>query len=220
MSFCHEPTSNAVLDDIRKKIPEFLSGHRLLHTYSVEAEAVELAKIFFYCLGIDNKYINDISAAALLHDITKQFSHDRQAEICKKHSISSDCSQAVLHSRTGAYAAKEYFGINDTVFSAIFCHTTGKANMNIFEKIIFIADYIEPLRTHASCVSARNYFYENIYNNNKIFVLNKTILMSIDSTLDFLISKENEIDIETIKARNSVLSELANIFRGVNENNE
>ena len=209
--FCHVPTSVDVLEKIRTRLPEFLKGNRLLHTYSVENEALSLAKIIFPVLGIDEKYLADISASALLHDITKYYSHDQHESICKKYNLVHSHNDAVIHARTGAYAAREYFEINDIVFGAVYNHTTGKYGMNIFEKIIFIADYIEQTRTHDSCKSARNYFYENIKDKNVLYVLNKTILMSIDSTLRFLIDMENEIDIETISARNSILAELTQI---------
>lgn len=215
-NYNHEPTSSLTLKNIRDRLPLHLSGHRLQHTYSVEKQAIELAEIFFPYLDIDKEYYRDISAAALLHDITKQVPTSKHIDICLKNGICPDCSEAVLHSRTGAYAAKELFGINDIVFGAIYCHTTGKSDMNIFEKIVFISDYIEPLRTHESCIGVRNYFYENINKySDKLTVLNTSILMSIDATLGYLINKKNKIDIETINARNSVISELANHFRGV-----
>ena len=80
----------------------------------------------------------------------------------------------------------------------------------IFDKIIFIADYIEATRTHESCITTRKFFYEGIKNGmHPIDALNKTIIMSIDSTLSFLIKKEVVIDSETIKARNFLLAEYA-----------
>lgn len=209
--FSHESTKQSVLDDINKRIPQYISGKRLLHTFSVEKEALKIAGIIFPQLGIDNKYLSDISASALLHDMTKQLSCQEQARLCHEYNIEYTSDDAVLHSRTGAYAAKRDFGINDIVFSSIFCHTTGKEGMNIFDKIIFIADYIEETRTHTSCVEARNFFYDNINNtDNKISVLNKTILKSIDATLRYLIDRGSTIDVETINARNFILKELAN----------
>lgn len=210
--FNHTPTDKATLEIIRKKIPEFISGKRLLHTYSVEEEAIRLSKILFEELSIDEKYLSDISAASLLHDITKQKSEKEQIELCEKYSIFtlSDCSQntAVLHARTGAYFARELFGINDVVFTAIYNHTTGKANMNIFEKIIFIADYIEPTRTQKPCIKARNYFYENINNEKKSLLLDKTVLMSLDATISFLLESQKCIDVETVNARNFILNDI------------
>ena len=116
----------------------------------------------------------------------------------------------MLHSKTAAYLARRDFGINDTVFSAIYSHTTGKENMNIFDKIIFIADFIEETRTHASCIKAREFFYNGILSeNDKISRLNKTIIMSIDSTVAYLLEKGDIIDSQTINTRNFLLAEYA-----------
>ena len=210
----HIPTSDEALEKIRSSIPSFISGKRLSHTYSVEKEALRLAGMLFPILSIEQKYFSDISSSALLHDITKYLSYDEQISLCKKYGIPFDknigSDTAVLHSRTAAYVAREKFSINDTVFGAIYCHTTGKADMNIFEKIIFIADYIEETRTHESCLEARNYFYSNAKNGGDLIkTLDMTIIMSLDSTLSFLESKKGVIDSQTIEARNFLLAEYA-----------
>lgn len=218
--FTHEPTKLGKLDEIRAAIPQYISGKRLIHTYSVEKEALKLAELLFPVLEIDNKYLSDISAAALLHDITKYLSLDEQKCICEKYSINADFScgnTAVIHSRTGAFVAKERFDINDTVFGAIYCHTTGKENMNIFEKIIFIADYIEETRTHSECIKAREYFYSHAkLKSHLLKTLDMTIIMSLDSTLSYLESTCSHIDSETIKARDFLLAEYA-LQRSVQE---
>ncbi len=209
MGFTHDETSFDVLLDVRSRIFEFLSGHRLMHTLSVETEAVSIAKEIFPSLNIDSKYLYDISCAALLHDITKQFDEQMQREICKKHSLEYK-SSPTLHARTGAFFAKDTWNINEYVFSAIFFHTTGKEDMNIFEKIIFIADYIEKMRSAPSCIEARSYFWNNIKGTeNKLEVLDKTILLSLNFTLDYLAEKGAEIDEDTIKARDYFLAEYA-----------
>lgn len=211
-NFTHTPTSVSLLDDIRTALPSHLDGKRLDHTYFVEKEALKIARLLFETCGIDEKYLSDVSAAALLHDITKQLPSEKQYEIYKNEFPGKTVpSFPVIHSHTGAVRAKQLFGINDIVYGAIYSHTTGKENMNLIEKIIFIADYIEESRTHPSCIAAREYFYGNI-NNNRIFVLNKTILTAIDATVNFLIQKESTIDIETISARNSILLELSSDF--------
>ena len=82
--------------------------------------------------------------------------------------------------------------------------------MNIFEKIIFIADYIEKERTHIQCVRAREYFYSNIQKaDNKIEILDKTILMSLENTLSFLQSKGLRVNPLTDRARIFLLAEYA-----------
>lgn len=213
-NFTHVPTDIETVERIRSSLPSYISGTRLEHTYSVEKEALYLSGILFPLSGIDKKYQTDISAAALLHDITKHLDADKQNSLCKEYGIETDSysesNTAVLHSRTAAYVAKNDFNINDFVFSAVYCHTTGKENMNLFDKIIFIADYIEETRTHESCIKARKFFYESIENGmSAVDALNKTIIMSIDATLSFLIKKGVVIDSETIKARNFLLAEYA-----------
>lgn len=211
IEYSHIPTDKPLLDKIKSSIGNYISGKRLEHTFSVEKEAVSIAGFMFPYLGIDDKYISDIRAAALLHDITKQYSMQEHKTVCSDYSLPYVCNDAVIHSRTGAYIAKRDFGINEIVFGAIFNHTTGKSDMNIFEKIIFTADFIEKTRSHSSCISARNYFYENIESKNKLYVLNKTILISIDATMHYLLEKESVIDLETVSARNSIISELSSI---------
>ncbi len=213
-TFSHIPTDNEVLCKIREQLDSFLSDKRLEHTLSVEKEAQNIAGLLFPYLGIDKKYLSDISAAALLHDITKYYSKDKHMKICEKYSIygKGDLlpSDAVLHSRTGAFEAAELFGINDIVREAVFCHTTGKENMNIFDKIIFTADYIEHTRTHESCRTARSFFYDNIYSfDDKMKVLDGTIIMALDFTIQYLVEKGEVIDMETVKARNFLLAEYA-----------
>ncbi len=212
--FNHIPTSEETLEKIRKALPSFISEKRLIHTLSVEKEALRLSEVLFEYLGISKKYFSDISASALLHDITKYYPLEKQLEICKENGIDVDMESmsnpAVLHSRTGAYIARQEFGINDVVFSAIFCHTTGKEDMNIFDKIIFIADYIEETRTHISCKTARDFLHGSLSKeNNKLKLLDKTIMMSLDATLSYLTETGSYIDSETIRARNFLLAEYA-----------
>lgn len=219
--FNHIPTSKETLEEIRKALPSYIAEKRLIHTLSVEREALKLSKILFEYLGISKEYFSDISAAALLHDITKYYPLERQLEICKENGIDVDkesmSNSAVLHSRTGAYIARQEFGINDTVFSAIFCHTTGKEDMNIIDKIIFIADYIEETRTHSSCLEAREFFYSSVKDGKDILkTLDMTILMSLDATLSYLERTNSHIDSQTIKARNFLLAEYA-LQRSVQE---
>ncbi|MBQ7399638.1 MAG: bis(5'-nucleosyl)-tetraphosphatase (symmetrical) YqeK [Clostridia bacterium] len=219
--YSHVPTDVTALEKIRSSIPSYISGKRLCHTYSVEKEALRLAELLFPTLGVDKKYFSDISAAALLHDLTKYLSYEEQISLCKKYAIpfgeNDGSDTAVLHSRTAAYVAKEDFCINDTVFGAIYCHTTGKEDMNIFEKIIFIADYIEETRTHESCIKAREYFYSNAeLGADLLKTLDMTIIMSLDSTLSYLESEKKPIDSQTIRARNFLLAEYA-LQRSVQE---
>ena len=211
--FTHKETPLQLLEIIRESLPQYLSESRLSHTISVEKEACGIAERIFPVLQIDSKYISDISAAALLHDITKRNSLEEQHNYCRKYSIETDSishnSCNLLHSKTAAFVAKEAFGINSIVFSAIFNHTTGKENMNVFDKIIFLADYIEPTRTHEVCKKAREAFYKELDSDeNPINVLDRAVLCSLNDTILHLINTSKPIDIQTIKARNHLLTNM------------
>ncbi len=210
--FTHTPVSEEELCAIRSRLPEFLSGKRLEHTFFVEKEAITIAESVFLVYNISDVYKNDIRAAALLHDITKKLSLNEQLALCKEFGIDAgkSPSNAILHGKTAAHLAKKTFGINDFVFSAIHCHTTGKENMSLFDKIIFLADYIEESRTHIHCINTRNFFYDSIKKHGIAYTgqaLDKAIIMSIDGTLEHLLEQGKEIDINTILARNYLISE-------------
>jgi len=213
--FIHEPTSKTVISEITKKLPYYLTEKRLSHTISVEKEALCIANMLFEYIGIDKKYLTDISAAALLHDITKKLSLEEHLSICERFGIETDyisaCSCNLLHSKTAAYLSQSEFKINDIVFSAIYNHTTGKENMNVFDKIIFLADYIEPERTHKACVDTRASFYNNLNKkeNNMSLVLDSAVLNSLNNTLIYLLNAGKPTDIQTIKARNYLLTHIS-----------
>lgn len=208
--FTHEPTSSSTLERIRGKIPEFLTPKRLIHTLSVEKQALEIAEPMFEKLGIDKEYLSDISAAALLHDITKKLPLTEQKRLCLEYGIHTDSVSAdssnLLHSKTAAFLSRDIFGINDIVFGAVFNHTTGKAGMNVFEKIIFLSDYIEPTRKQQVCADAREKFLNDAKQNGfNMRVLDTAVADSLDSTLLYLLSTKNPIAAETIQARNHLI---------------
>lgn len=193
------------LEKIRQSIPSFMSEKRLNHTLSVEKETLSIAKYVFPALGIPESHKIHLQAAALLHDITKEKSNTEQLELCKKYKIelSEQISYPVLHGKTGAYLAKDLFTVNEIVFSAIFNHTTGHEDMDVFEKIIFLADYIEPTRTAQSCINVRNFFYytlEKMGCEYAPFILDEAVRQALGETLNYLTSKGLAIDLQTVKA--------------------
>lgn len=211
--FTHNPTPDDVVEQIRRKIPSFIDGKRLNHTFFVEKEAITIAKAFFLVYNISDKYLNDIRASALLHDMTKQMNLESQLEMCDKYGIDpgENPSGAILHGKTAAFMARSLFGINDKVFSAIFCHTTGKEDMSIFDKIVFLADYTEESRKVESCINTRTFLHSSIETDieNIAEIVDKAIVMSIDSTLSYLIETGKDIDVQTVLARNSILTQTA-----------
>lgn len=125
---------------------------RIPHVQGTRETAVRLAERW----GEDPL---DAETAAILHDITKRMPEEEQLQLCKKCDIIipnfSDDYLAMLHAYSGAAAAALEFGVSDRVRDAIMWHTTGRAGMTLLEKIIWLADYIEPGRTTAGVDEVR-----------------------------------------------------------------
>ena len=128
---------------LREKVLAYLDDYRVAHVAGCESEAVRLAGHW----GEDSELAAE---AGILHDITKRCSFDQQLQLCEKYGIINDNSELsnpkLLHAKTGAALARDLFGVSDTVYEAIRWHTTGKKDMSLFEKILYLADYIEPTR--------------------------------------------------------------------------
>jgi nicotinate-nucleotide adenylyltransferase len=101
-----------------------------------------------------------------MHDITKNLKHDEQLLLCEKYGIIVDSverkTEKLLHAKTGAYIAYDEFGASMDVFGAIYWHTTGKANMSLLEKIMYLADYIEPTRDFDGIDKLRSLCYQDL----------------------------------------------------------
>ena len=130
--------------DIRKQLEKKLKKDRFEHTIGVMYTAASLAMRY-------HEDIDDAMMAGLLHDCGKYGSVQEQVERCQKHGILLTQSElempALVHAKLGAYFAEKEYGVIDKgVLSAITWHTTGRPKMTMLEKIIYIADYIEPNR--------------------------------------------------------------------------
>jgi predicted HD superfamily hydrolase involved in NAD metabolism len=199
------PINNETLDFLRGEIEKHISGKRLLHTYAVEREITRLGEIF----GFDGEGLFRLRVSALLHDITKEIPTEGQIKLCKEHEIEITAddlkSPKLFHSMTGAYLARSLYPdlVDETVFSAILYHTSGRPNMTLSEKLLYLADYIEETRTFPDCIALREYFY----NTNEFTEehLNKTLLLSYDMTVKNLLDEGKTIHPTTISARNYLI---------------
>jgi len=144
---------------LRKKAYDHLSPNRIPHVTGCEQEAVKLA-------GTWGEDPSDAAEAAILHDITKKLSHAEQLHLCEKYDIVIDTLERdnakLLHAKTGAALSKDLFGVPEPIYSAIFWHTTGREDMTLLEKIIYLADYIEPTRDFEGVEPLRALAYEDI----------------------------------------------------------
>ena len=130
-------------EELRPIALSYLKPKRMPHVLGTEQEAAFLAEKY----GADGTAAR---VAALLHDCTKKLDMDRQLSLCRHYGIDLDpleqVSLKLLHSKTGAAVARDKFGVSEEIYNAIYYHTTGKADMTLLEKIIYLADYIEPSR--------------------------------------------------------------------------
>lgn len=132
---------------------------RVPHVLGCRETAVRLARRW----GED---VLDAETAAILHDITKKMPVTEQLQFCEKCGIIipnfAEEYEAMFHAFSGAAAAVLEFGVSDRVRDAIMWHTTGKAGMALLEKIIWLADYIEPNRTTPGVEEVRALAFENL----------------------------------------------------------
>lgn len=135
------------LHKIRKQLIKALDSKRYEHTQGVAYTSAALAMRY----GED---IQKAELAGLLHDCAKCLDNDKKIQICKKHNIEiSEAEQNnpfLLHAKVGGFLAKSKYKIDDEeIIDAILYHTTGRPGMSLLEKIVYIADYIEPGRDYA-----------------------------------------------------------------------
>ncbi len=129
------------LNDIRKKLEKKLKEDRYIHTLGVMYTASSMAMRY-------GENINQAMTAGLLHDCGKYCSVKEQIHLCKTHRIALTDAElevpALIHAKLGAYLAEHEYGVHDrAVLDAITYHTTGRPEMSMLEKIVYLADYIE-----------------------------------------------------------------------------
>ena len=153
------PWKNLPMEELEQVVIRLLNPNRVAHVLGCRDTAVELAKHW----GAD---VTDAARAGILHDITKAIDGPLQLTLCEAYGrILSDFSRRypkTLHALTGSLVAERIFGENEHVVSAIEHHTTGKADMSLLEKIIYLADYIEPNRTIPGVEELRRLCYADL----------------------------------------------------------
>jgi predicted HD superfamily hydrolase involved in NAD metabolism len=150
-----------ILADVKKDVDTIFAEdeERLKHIYGVRSTAVILA----HQHGIS---MENVEIAALLHDITKHYSEEEHKEVITNHygeDILKIYSEPLWHSFSAAALAKDYYGVkNPDIIKAVENHTIGRADMSILEKILFIADYIEPNRPYENSKEVFKIAFDNL----------------------------------------------------------
>jgi putative HD superfamily hydrolase of NAD metabolism len=179
-----------IRDKIKSDLEQNLSPKCYCHTLSVMYTAAALAMRY-------HEDIDKAMLAGLLHDCVKERSLNDMLELCTMQNVSISNLERknphLLHSKAGAAFANTKYKIEDFhILEAIRCHTTGKPDMNTLDKILFLADYIEPNRNeHPHLEEVRRLAFVDI---------DKGLLSALTYSLNYLKDKQAEIDKMTIQA--------------------
>ncbi len=173
---------------LRGEAYQLMSSKRVAHAAGCESEAVMLARHW----GEDPEAA---ATAGILHDITKKLSLDEQLILCEEYGIILDsamlCSPQIIHAVTGAALAADRFGVSGQISQAIRWHTTGKSDMTTLEKIIYLADIIEPSRDFEGVEELRELAYED---------LDKAMAAALERSIEHIRMKGAEPYKDTIDA--------------------
>lgn len=203
----------ADLTALRETVMGQMSPKRFHHTAAVEDMVVRLATL--YC----PEEIPALRAAALLHDITKEYDIQTQIGLLmqagKQVKAGDRFSHKTFHARTAALLIPDNYPAFDceTVVSAVRWHTTGREGMTLTEKLLYLADYIDESRLFPDCVRLRSFFWdahpERMTDGERRIHLRRTLIMSFDMTMRALLAEGAVISPDTALARNElVLEEL------------
>lgn len=180
------------LEQLRPAALSYLRHRRIPHVLGTEQEAVRLAERY----GAD---VEKARTAALLHDCTKKLEMEEQLALCRQYGLHLDELEQktlkLLHAKTGAAVARDVFGVDGEIYSAIWWHTTGHAHMTLLEKVLYLADYIEPNRDFPGVDQLRRACYEE---------LDKGLLMGLEMTIGEMEAMGSPVHCATVEARDAL----------------
>lgn len=174
---------NNQIPELRKDLESKLSSRRYEHSLSVSYTCISLAMKYGYPL-------DRAELAGLLHDCAKMYNDETILIQCINHHVvvteTEQKAPAVLHAKYGAWMVKHEYHVNDEeICSAIACHTTGKPNMSLLDKILYVADYIEPRRYKADHLDTiRRLAYEDL--DETLYQIMENILCYLEKQGDFI----------------------------------
>ena len=178
------------MEKLEQAVISLLKPNRVAHVLGCRDTAVAMARHW----GVNE---TDAARAALLHDITKALDGERQLTLAGEYGIILTDFQEkypkTLHALTGSVVAEQLFGENEAVVQAIRHHTTGKANMNLLEKIIYVADYMEPNRDFPGVEKLRELAFSD---------LDEALKFGLTMTLNYLNQQGSEVSPESREALN------------------
>ncbi len=182
------------VDEIRDYAKSVMSESRFKHTENVAREARRLAE--YWNVDGDSAYL-----AGLIHDIAKEIPYNQAIKMLESFGYIPDDTErengSLLHGPLAAYIARDKFGIKEEeILNAVRFHTTGRSDMDMLEKIIYVADFIEEGRIYPEADIVRKIAYEDI---------DKAVLCQADIVIKFIIDCGKVLHTDTVTTRNSFL---------------
>ncbi len=184
------------IKELKSTLKARLQGKRYEHSVKVMETAVALARLY----GADKQ---SAAVAGLLHDYAKNLSPEelRQAAVSMNLELDDVISRHMMlaHGPVGAALVQRDLGITDSsILNAIRFHTYGRTGMDKLEKIIYLADFIEPGRKFKGAEELRKVAQEN---------LDKAVLMALESSIAYLLGSDRLMHPNTLYARNELIIE-------------
>lgn len=198
--------TDEAFEKVCKTALDGISRKRQNHILAVRDEALFAAKIFFRIFNVDDTRLRDIECMALLHDITKEMPIEKQTAFCERNGfvLSKEdlACPTTVHSVSGAAAAKELYDMPRHISDAVLKHTVGAENMTLSDKIIFLADYIEPTREYEACKKLREIFHRELHDlkteEQALNLIDKCVCLAALQTVEMLVERQQNVHPTTI----------------------
>ena len=202
-----------MLDALRADVLAGMSEKRFRHTAEVEKMVARLSALY-----APQKELT-LRAAALLHDITKEYSTADQLRLCAAYGLTvteNDLgAPKTFHARTAAAEIPHRYPdfADEEIVRCVRYHTTGRRGMTLEEKLVYLADYIDMSRSFPDCVTLRNAFFdakpESMSEAERLAHLDDVLILSFDMTIRALLDDGAPISPDTFEARNDLLAAKA-----------
>lgn len=190
-----------MLTEMKEKLKSKLRDDRFEHSVSVMESAVKLSVRY-------GENPDKAAIAGLLHDCARYLEPEEMLPQCEMLGIKADDvskeNPKLLHDILGVYFAERDYGVSDPeILDAIRSHTTGSEDMTKLQKIVFLADFIEPGREFKGADELRVLAFED---------LDKAVLKALDHTIKFVIKKAQLLHMDTVNARNWMLRDMSSKY--------
>lgn len=176
------------MEDLRCVSNSMIRAKRLAHVKGTEEEAARLARRW----GADE---NKMRRAAILHDCTKYLTLEEHLAICDRYGMELDelerSAEKLLHAKSGAALAEHVFGQEKDICQAICYHTTARAGMSLMEKLLYLADYIEPNREFPEVDELRQLAYAD---------LDRAVCMGVELSIQEMLERNKRVHHNTVEA--------------------